>query len=213
MSTALVSNKFSQVPPKISNEKKICHHWLVTAWNLQTIKAFVTLKLSQYRKGGCTFSSTWSEPVVVCSDCSRLWIALCLCRNCARQSYLPKLCRSTAPRARSLILQWKTSNVFWNSQLSDDRQGLELGLKLELCCLTNELQSFYLLPNPRINCVGFEFFLGQLKMPKLRIEPQVNWFQSSSPESRLLIAAYISSQYSLIYSKQYITCYVTLKYM
>ena len=41
-------------------------------------------------------------------------------------------------------------------------QGLELELKLELCCLTNGLR-FYLLQSPKINYVEFEFFLGPLK--------------------------------------------------
>ena len=46
------------------------------------------------------------------------------------------------------------------TRLSDDRQGLEPGLKLELCRLTNRQQRFYLLRNPRIISVEFKFFLG-----------------------------------------------------
>ena len=44
----------------ISNEKKS----VVTAQYLQSIKTFLTLELSRYRKSGSTFSS--SEPVAAC---------------------------------------------------------------------------------------------------------------------------------------------------
>ena len=57
----------------ISNEKKS----VVTARYLQSIKTFLTLELSRYRKSGSTFSS--SEPVAARSDCRRLGNALCLC--------------------------------------------------------------------------------------------------------------------------------------
>ena len=57
----------------ISNEKKS----VVTAQYLQSIKTFLTLELSRYRKSGSTFSS--SEPVAARSDCRRLGNALCLC--------------------------------------------------------------------------------------------------------------------------------------
>ena len=88
----------------------------------------------------------------------------------SHQSNQPKLCLSSAQRAQPLILQSKPSIVFWKSLwdsnsawewLSDDRQRLELGLKPELCCLTNELWRFYMLQSPKINCVEFEFFWGQ----------------------------------------------------
>ena len=56
--------------------------------------------------------------------------------------------------AIDFALQSKSSIVFWNSLqewwLLDDLQGLELGLKLELCCLTNGVQKFYLLWSPSI---------------------------------------------------------------
>ena len=86
----------------------------------------------------------------LCSVCCsiRIWAGalssdrlemLCVCAgNCALPSNQPKLCRSAAP----LILLSKTWIVFWNSlrKLSlDDLQGLELGLRLELCPLTNGL--------------------------------------------------------------------------
>ena len=50
---------------------------VVTARYLQSIKTFLTIELSQYRKSGSMFSS--SELVVARSDCSRLGNALCLC--------------------------------------------------------------------------------------------------------------------------------------
>ena len=57
----------------ISNEKKS----VVTARYLQSIKTFLTIELSQYRKSGSMFSS--SEPVAACSNCRRLGNALRLC--------------------------------------------------------------------------------------------------------------------------------------
>ena len=58
---------------------------------------------------------------------------------------------------------------------SDDRQGLELGLNLELCSLTGPDQRFVKVlsaPKPHNKlwhryCVAFKFFSGQSKMPKL----------------------------------------------
>ena len=94
--------------------------WLVTTRSLQSLKTFLTLKLSQYCKSGSTFSS--SEPVAARSDCSRLgiWVGntLCLCSP-QRQSDPQKLCWCTAPRAWPLILQSKTSIAFWNSLQRD----------------------------------------------------------------------------------------------
>ena len=69
-------------------------------------------------------------------------------------SNYPKLCRSPAHIGFPMILQSKPSIVFWNGisdWLPDDWQqwqGLELGLKLEFCSLTNGLLRFYLLWNP-----------------------------------------------------------------
>ena len=86
---------------------------------------------------------------------------------CACQPYQSKLCRSVAPRVWPLILQSKA----WNSLrewMRDDRQGLKLGLKLELHSLTNWLKRFFLLRSPRIICVDFEFFSGLLNTQKLR---------------------------------------------
>ena len=76
------------------------------------------------------------------------------------------LCKGVNLSVFLFILQSRLSIVFWNSLrewLPDDRQRLELGLKLELFRLTNGLQRFYLLRKPRWICVEFEFFLGPLK--------------------------------------------------
>ena len=52
---------------------------------------------------------------------------------------------------------------------------LELGLKLELCLLTNRLERLYLLRSPKINYwVEFKFFLGLLKTLKCRTA--VSWY-------------------------------------
>ena len=50
---------------------------VVTARYLKSIKTYLTFELRQYRKSGCTFSS--SESVARRSDCRRLGNALCLC--------------------------------------------------------------------------------------------------------------------------------------
>ena len=114
-------------------------------------------------------------PLPACRDCQNLetpciWSHLSLFNQ-------PKLCRSSAPRAWPLILQSKPLIVLWSSLrewLPNDKQGLELGLKLELCLLTNRLKRLYLLRSPKINCVEFKFFLGLLKTPKLRTA--VSWY-------------------------------------
>ena len=77
MGAALVGNNFLPIPLKFSFHMKKKLIGLVAAQYLQSIKAFLTLKLSQYRKSGSTFSS--SEPVAARSDCRRLGNALCLC--------------------------------------------------------------------------------------------------------------------------------------
>ena len=71
------------------------------ALNLQSIKTFLTLKLSQYSKSGSMFPS--SEPAVTLAyletPCA-----------CACQFDPPKLCLSAAPRAWPLIFAVKTFN-------------------------------------------------------------------------------------------------------
>ena len=71
---ALVGNNLSPIPLKFSFHMK---KKIVRARYLQSIKTFLTLELSQYRKSGSKFSS--SEPVAARCDCSRLGSALCLC--------------------------------------------------------------------------------------------------------------------------------------
>ena len=63
----------------------------------------------------------------------------------ASPSYLPKLCWITAPSAQPLILQSRPLIVFCNSLqewLPDTMQGLELGLKLELCYWLTSCKGF-----------------------------------------------------------------------
>ena len=111
MGTDLVGNNFWPIPWELHgqfhgnsfpNEKNICRHGRY----LQSIKTFLIVELSQYRKSGSTFSS--SEPVAASGDCSRPENALFLCSP-------PKLCRSAAPRAWPLMLQSNPSIVFSNS--------------------------------------------------------------------------------------------------
>ena len=70
--------------------------------------------------------------------------------------------------------------VFWNSLLEwlpDDQQRLKLGLKLELCSLTNGLQRFYLLRKPRIKFNKLCWVWILFRTPKLRTA--VSWYQPS----------------------------------
>ena len=62
----------------------------------------------------------------------------CFCAS-PSESDPPELRWSAAPRILQLTLQSKPLIVFWNSLREWLRQGLELGLKLELCRLTNGL--------------------------------------------------------------------------
>ena len=88
--------------------------------NYKELKSFWLLNLAK----------SSSKQVVASSDCNQLGNTLHL------------LALWPAQRAQPLILQSKPSIIFWNSLqewLSDDRQGLELGLTLELCSRTNRL--------------------------------------------------------------------------
>ena len=96
---------------------------------------------SQYLKSGSTLSS--SQPIPASSNCHWLGKALCLCLPVQPIQAVPGRLNCASPRALplALILQSKSSMVYWNSLqkwLSGDREGLKLGLKLELCSLTNE---------------------------------------------------------------------------
>ena len=77
MGAALVGNNFQPIPMDIPFPMK--KKSVVTARYLQSIKTFLTIELSQYRKSGSMFSS--SEPVAARSDCRRLGNALCLCSS------------------------------------------------------------------------------------------------------------------------------------
>ena len=142
----------------------MCKNLEVTAWNLHTIKTFLTLKLSQYHKNGNTLAFSSTEPVpasplrpfsfsnevsIARVVAPRLFSQARLSKPLATAAYFEtpwigdcpsnqlKLCRSAPPRAQALILHWKLSIVFWNSLwewLPVDLQGLTLGIKLELCC-------------------------------------------------------------------------------
>ena len=133
MSAALVGNKFSpkSIENFISHEKNLCSQWLITAQNLQRIKPFLALKLSQYSKSGSTFSSSAGKPVEAHSNCCRFKNALCLCSSVWTA-------QAAAQRAWPSIFQSKRSIIFWNSlwkRLPDDLRWLKLGLEIELCRL------------------------------------------------------------------------------
>ena len=66
------------------------------------------------------------------------------CPTRPRLQAVPERCHTRL----AIDFQSKPSIDFWNSlreQLPDDRQGHELGLKLELCSLTNGLLRFFML--------------------------------------------------------------------
>ena len=66
----------------------------VSARNLQTIKIFLTLELSQYCNSGSNFSS--SEPVVASSDCSWLRNTLYLCLPIQPAQAVPEHCSKSS---------------------------------------------------------------------------------------------------------------------
>ena len=152
MSAALICKKFSRNPSKFHFPWKQNLSSRQKALKPETL---LTLKVSQYRKSGST--SSGSEPVAASSDCCWLGIRIYKIKiqkiapwvkesetPCvsACPSSLPKLCQSAAQRARPLLLQSKPSAVFWINLwqwLSGVQHRLELGLKLELCRLTNQL--------------------------------------------------------------------------
>ena len=110
MSTALVGNWTRKLKFSLANN-------------------LLSLLKSQSRKSCSIFSSSTIIVACQCSNCCRLGNKLCWCLP----FYPSKLCWSTTPRVGPLILQSKPSIVFWNSLLEwwpDDRQGLELGLKV-----------------------------------------------------------------------------------
>ena len=111
------------------------------------------------------FSS--SEPVAACSDC-RLLGTLCWISLVRPAHAVPE----NGPKTLALAIDFAVKTFDYrleqpSERLPDDKQGLKLGLKLELCCLANKLYRFYRLRNHSINCVEFEFFLSPLLMPNL----------------------------------------------
>ena len=82
------------IPSKISFHPRWPPLWktdlLVTAQKLHTIKTFLTLKLSPYRKIGSAFCS--SEPFAARSDCHRLGNVLCWCSPVLPAQAVPERC-------------------------------------------------------------------------------------------------------------------------
>ena len=107
------------------------------AQNLQIIKTFCTLELSQYCKSGSTFSSQ--------AGCSQQLLQQ------TRKHPVFVLASQTSPRCAGALPQelghWFCSQYLQLSSgpgiaLGNDRQGLKLGLKLELSSLTNSCKGF-----------------------------------------------------------------------
>ena len=147
ISAALVGNHFSPFASKtfISHQKKICCEWFVTARNLQIIKTFLTLALSRFSNSGSNFPQrllpNLQHPVFVHARPTRPSFA-----GARPQGLGHWFC------SQNLRL---SSGIDFEGELTDDRQGLELGLKPELCRMANELSRFYLLRNPWINWIRF----------------------------------------------------------
>ena len=158
---------------------------LVAARNLQIIKTFLTLELSQYCKIGSTFFS--SEPVAVHSDCCLLGNALRLCLPVRPAQAVPE--RGPNSSAFGSDFAVKTFDRLLEKPLGVTAKWPGASI----CCLTNKLSRVYLLWSPWINCVEFKMFLGQLKILKLRTA--VNWFQPSSLDCRATDTAYFWIQY------------------
>ena len=137
LGAALVSNNLLLFPSKISFHMK--KKWLVAALHLQSILTFSTVDLSQYSNSGSMFSS--SEPVTASTTAADLETP-CVC---ALPSDPPN-CAGALPQELghwfcSQILRLSSLIVFRSDcQITGTgRQGLELGLKLELCRLINGL--------------------------------------------------------------------------
>ena len=129
MGAALVGNNCSPIPWKF-------HFQIPMKENLSSrpdiytlvIKTFLTVELSQYRKSGSTFFS--SEPVAARSDCHRLGNA----SPVRPAQAVPE----RGPKCLAIDFAVKSSRIVFGGDCTG-RQGLELGLKPELCRLTNWL--------------------------------------------------------------------------
>ena len=112
-------------PYFISHEKKSDLSWP------EIYKAFKHFWLSNWFSIARVVACFLQESLSLLAATAAYNETLCVC---ARPSDQPKQCLRAAPRAWPLILPSEPLN-----RLPDDRQGLKLGLKLELCHLTNEL--------------------------------------------------------------------------
>ena len=137
MGAALVCNNFLPIPSKISSfishEKKGDLSWpenykaLKPCWLLKWVS--ITSVVEWFLQASLllpALTASYKETPCVC----------------ACQSNPHKQSRRAAQRAWPLISPSKPSITFWNSlwrDFPDDRQGLKLWLKLELCHLTNKL--------------------------------------------------------------------------
>ena len=123
--------------------KKIFGQWIVNVWTLQTFKTHCFKPF---------WLSNWVSVARVAASflqASLLWPAATAAIQKRPVFVLARLTRPSCAGAKPL-----TSFVVWNSLwewLPNDMQGLQLGLKLELCSLTNELSRVYLFRSPWIN--------------------------------------------------------------
>ena len=93
---------------------------------------------SQYSKSSSMFFS--SKPVAARSNCSRLGNTLCLCLSIWSAQAVPERKLKARSAFDFVVKTFDCLLKFWNSLqewLPAERQGLKLGLKLELCYLTN----------------------------------------------------------------------------
>ena len=94
MGVALVGNNFWPIPWEfhfpMKKKSVLTARYLQIEDTLQSIKTFLTVELSRYRKSGSTFST--SEPVAASSDCHRLGNAMCLCSPVRPAQAVPERC-------------------------------------------------------------------------------------------------------------------------
>ena len=144
------------------------------------VQTFLTPEPSQYRKSGSR-----SEPVAATRPTATAAGSETPCVG-ARPFDPTKLCQSAAPRARILILQSKSSILFWNSLrewLSNDwpwvivRWLAWAWTRTQTWSLPPDQRvvKVYLLWNLRIICGEFEFVLVPLKTSKLKTA--LSWYQ------------------------------------
>ena len=135
-----------------AHRPQINKNWELEIWETKlSLKiSSMTLDLSQYLMSGSTsLKANLSRPAETAADSETPCV-------CIRQSYPPKLCRSSAPKARPSILQSKPSILFWSKfwnslwvLLPDDQPGLCFRLKLEFrLTIGNDLLKLCLLQNP-----------------------------------------------------------------